>query len=73
MAPHISVRDWIRYNPQAAEEEPTSTLVLTSSGNRFVDIRILKEGRELVPQLARDAGTYILTASLPTINSATQI
>ncbi|KAF2210571.1 hypothetical protein CERZMDRAFT_99188 [Cercospora zeae-maydis SCOH1-5] len=56
MAPHISVRDFIRYPATADPEEPTSTLVLTSSGNRFVDTRILKEGAGLIPQLAIEAG-----------------
>ncbi|KAM3421565.1 hypothetical protein BST61_g1952 [Cercospora zeina] len=56
MAPHISVRDFIRSPVTADPTEPTSTLVLTSSGNRFVDIRILKEGAGLIPQLAKDAG-----------------
>ncbi|KAI1168580.1 hypothetical protein F5B18DRAFT_646367 [Nemania serpens] len=38
----ISIRDSIRWSPDAASE-PTSTVVLTSSGHRFVDIRILKD------------------------------
>ncbi|KAK5108358.1 hypothetical protein LTR62_008388 [Meristemomyces frigidus] len=42
MAPNISVRDSVRWLPDAAEE-PTSTIVLTSGENRFVDIRILKK------------------------------
>ncbi|KAI1109994.1 hypothetical protein F5Y14DRAFT_455481 [Nemania sp. NC0429] len=38
----ISIRDSIRWSPGAASE-PTSTVVLTSPGHRFVDIRILKD------------------------------
>ncbi|KAI1200069.1 hypothetical protein F5X97DRAFT_321822 [Nemania serpens] len=38
----ISIRDSIRWPPDAASE-PTSTVVLTSPGHRFVDIRILKD------------------------------
>lgn len=56
MAPHISTREFIRMPSTAAAEEPTSTLVLTSSGNRFVDIRVLKNGREPVSDVAKDAG-----------------
>lgn len=56
MPPHISVRDFIRFPATSDPKEPTSTLVLTSSGNRFVDIRILKEGPEPIPQVAKDAG-----------------
>lgn len=41
MAPSISIREHIRWLPER-ESEPTSTLVLTSPENRFVDIRILK-------------------------------
>ncbi|KAK3679411.1 hypothetical protein LTR78_000972 [Recurvomyces mirabilis] len=41
MSPNISIRDSIRWLPDEADE-PTSTLVLTSGENRFVDIRILK-------------------------------
>ncbi|KAK3390704.1 hypothetical protein B0H63DRAFT_388500 [Podospora didyma] len=37
----ISIRDYIRWLPEAASE-PTSTIVLTSSERRFVDLRILK-------------------------------
>lgn len=41
--PHnISIRESIRWLPNDADE-PTTTLVLTSAENRFVDIRILKE------------------------------
>ncbi|KAI1331070.1 hypothetical protein F5Y16DRAFT_360452 [Xylariaceae sp. FL0255] len=36
----ISIRQWIRWLPDA-ESEPTSTMVLTSPERRFVDIRIL--------------------------------
>ncbi|TKA80558.1 hypothetical protein B0A55_02018 [Friedmanniomyces simplex] len=41
MAPSISIREHIRWLPDPASE-PTTTLVLTSAENRFVDIRILK-------------------------------
>ncbi|KAI1153043.1 hypothetical protein F4825DRAFT_282474 [Nemania diffusa] len=41
----ISIRDSIRWLPDAASE-PTSTVVLTSPGHRFVDIRILKDTDE---------------------------
>ncbi|KAI1122915.1 hypothetical protein F5Y10DRAFT_63664 [Nemania abortiva] len=41
----ISIRDSIRWLPDAASE-PTSTIVLTSPGRRFVDIRILKDATE---------------------------
>ncbi|KAK3379056.1 hypothetical protein B0T24DRAFT_145050 [Lasiosphaeria ovina] len=36
----ISIREYIRWLPDAASE-PTSTIVLTSPGRRFVDLRIL--------------------------------
>lgn len=36
----ISVRESIRWKPDEASE-PTSTLVLTSPGRHFVDVRIL--------------------------------
>ncbi|KAI0165903.1 hypothetical protein GGR57DRAFT_512872 [Xylariaceae sp. FL1272] len=43
----ISVRQWIRWLPEAGQApEPTSTLVLTSPTRRFVDIRVLKNGSE---------------------------
>ncbi|KAI1182861.1 hypothetical protein F5B17DRAFT_443904 [Nemania serpens] len=38
----ISIRDSIRWSSDAPSE-PTSTVVLTSPGHRFVDIRILKD------------------------------
>ncbi|KAI0097602.1 hypothetical protein GGR51DRAFT_463617 [Nemania sp. FL0031] len=41
----ISIRDSIRWLPDAASE-PTSTIVLTSPGHRFVDIRVLKDATE---------------------------
>ena len=41
MAPNITVREYVRWLPER-ESEPTSTLVLTSGENRFVDVRILK-------------------------------
>ncbi|KAK3070184.1 hypothetical protein LTR53_010906 [Teratosphaeriaceae sp. CCFEE 6253] len=41
MPPSISIREHVRWLPEPASE-PTATLVLTSGGNRFVDIRILK-------------------------------
>lgn len=41
MSPNISVRESIRWLPNEASE-PTTTLVLTSAENRFVDIRILR-------------------------------
>jgi hypothetical protein len=42
----ISVRKWIRWVPEEASE-PTSTLVLTSPGRHFVDLRIyLPEGHQ---------------------------
>lgn len=49
MAPGISLRESIRWLPDQASE-PTSTIVLTSPENRFVDIRIYKpqHERELV-------------------------
>jgi hypothetical protein len=40
MPPSISIREWIKWLPNP-ESEPTSTLVLTSTGKRFVDIRVL--------------------------------
>ena len=40
----ISLRDFIRWLPDDASE-PTSTIVVTSPGRRFVDIRaLLPEG-----------------------------
>nr|POF03869.1 hypothetical protein CFP56_21625 [Quercus suber] len=43
MAPHISVRESIKWVlPGGEASEPTSTLVLTSSDNYFVDVRIFK-------------------------------
>ncbi|KAI6908405.1 hypothetical protein KC334_g4615, partial [Hortaea werneckii] len=42
MAPNISIRESIRWIPDPFSE-PTSTLVLTSAGKRFVDIRVLKD------------------------------
>lgn len=41
MVPSISTREYIRWLPEQASE-PTSTVVLTSANNRFVDIRILR-------------------------------
>ncbi|KAK1815133.1 hypothetical protein LTR12_010472 [Friedmanniomyces endolithicus] len=41
MAPSISIREHVRTLPDPATE-PTTTLVLTSAKNHFVDIRILK-------------------------------
>ncbi|KAJ2981333.1 hypothetical protein NUW58_g6717 [Xylaria curta] len=38
----ISIRDSIRWLPDAASE-PTSTVVLTSPEHRFVDIRVIKD------------------------------
>ncbi|PIA98029.1 hypothetical protein CB0940_06438 [Cercospora beticola] len=61
MPQHISVRDFIRFPATSDPKEPTSTLVLTSSGNRFVDIRILKEGPEPIPQVAKDAALLPLS------------
>jgi len=43
MAPSIAAREYIRWLPER-ESEPTSTLVLTSAENRFVDVRILRHG-----------------------------
>ncbi len=37
----ISIREYIRWLPDASEE-PTSTIVLTTPERRFVDIRVLK-------------------------------
>lgn len=42
----ISIRDSIRWLPDAVASEPTSTVVLTSPEHRFVDIRILKDINE---------------------------
>ncbi|KAH7361780.1 hypothetical protein B0T11DRAFT_327927 [Plectosphaerella cucumerina] len=39
----ISVRESIRWLPEEASE-PTSTIVLTSPGRRFVDLRVLHAG-----------------------------
>ncbi|EME76932.1 uncharacterized protein MYCFIDRAFT_111364, partial [Pseudocercospora fijiensis CIRAD86] len=56
-----SKRQWIRWesdhHPPSQPHEPTNTLVLTSPGSRFVDIRILNSGHSdpEIPQLARDA------------------
>ncbi|EMF11248.1 uncharacterized protein SEPMUDRAFT_88638 [Sphaerulina musiva SO2202] len=61
MAPHISIREFIRMPSTSAAEEPTSTLVLTSSANRFVDIRVLKNGREPVSDVAKDAAILPLS------------
>ncbi|KAK5740687.1 hypothetical protein LTR17_004492 [Elasticomyces elasticus] len=47
MAPSISIREHIRWLPDPASE-PTSTLVLTSNENRFIDIRVLKSNTESV-------------------------
>ena len=41
MSPSISIREYIRWLPESASE-PTTTVVLTSAENCFVDIRILK-------------------------------
>ena len=62
MAPHISVRDFVRTSvaPHAdLIDEPTTTLVLTSSQNRFIDIRIWKTLPGSIPQVAQNAGTFI--------------
>lgn len=61
MAPGISVRDYIRWATDPAPNEPTTTLVLTSDGNRFVDIRINKKSSEAVPTLAQDAALLPLS------------
>lgn len=37
----ISVREYIRWLPEAASE-PTSTIVLTTPERRFVDVRVFK-------------------------------
>jgi hypothetical protein len=41
MSASISIREYIRWIPEEATE-PTTTLVLTSPGKRFVDVRVLK-------------------------------
>lgn len=48
MAPNISIREYIRWLPEEASE-PTTTLVLTSAENRFVDIRIIKAANDSQP------------------------
>ncbi|CAK4030470.1 Hypothetical predicted protein [Lecanosticta acicola] len=40
-APHVSTRQWIKWEGEQSSE-PTNTLVVTSAGNRFVDIRVKK-------------------------------
>ena len=37
----VSIREYIRWLPDGAPTENTDTLVLTSPGRRFVDIRML--------------------------------
>lgn len=49
----ISIREFIRWLPAEASE-PTSTMVLTSPGRRFVDIRI-----QLPVELGRTESTNI--------------
>ncbi|KAI2637528.1 hypothetical protein GGS21DRAFT_483444 [Xylaria nigripes] len=44
----ISIRESIRWLPDTASE-PTTTIVLTSPGHRFVDIRILKDANNKQP------------------------
>lgn len=48
MAPSISKREYIRWLPDKPGE-PTSTIVVTSAQNRFVDIRILKAVADVAP------------------------
>ncbi|KAI7281654.1 hypothetical protein KC345_g3992 [Hortaea werneckii] len=82
MAPNISIRESIRWIPDAFSE-PTSTLVLTSAAKRFVDIRVLKdsspsqdgpsttEGTDLKPFSALDwafAGTSSSSVGSPDEN-----
>lgn len=44
MAPSISKRRYLRWLPDPVpDEDNASTIVTTSSKNRFVDLRILKE------------------------------
>lgn len=40
----ISIRRYIRWLPDEASE-PTSTIVLTSPGRRFVDLRVLLDAK----------------------------
>ena len=47
MSGHISVRESIRWLPDEASE-PTSTIVLTSPGRLFVDLRFYKSDAGLV-------------------------
>lgn len=42
----VSIRDYIRWLPDGAPTENTDTLVLTSPGRRFVDIRMLLSGTD---------------------------
>lgn len=57
MSPSISIRTFIE-RPPAPPAEPTSTLVLTSSQHRFVDLRVLKgdSGEETVANIGDSEG-----------------
>ncbi|EME41250.1 hypothetical protein DOTSEDRAFT_81620 [Dothistroma septosporum NZE10] len=48
MTPSISKREYIRWLPDKPSE-PTSTIVVTSPENRFVDVRILKAVADVAP------------------------
>lgn len=62
MSPSISIRDSIRWPPSPGTE-PTRTVVLTSSENRFVDIRILKPASKYIDDQANEDG--LQTAYVP--------
>jgi hypothetical protein len=47
--PDISIREYIRWIPEDAGE-PTSTIVLTSPGRQFVDVRLLLAEKETEPE-----------------------
>lgn len=53
--PNISIRDYIYWKGSYATE-PTSTLVLTSPGSKYLDIRILKPPTASDPALPNEGG-----------------
>lgn len=54
----ISIREHIRWIPDP-ESEPTSTIVLTSPGHRFVDLRILRPENHQGPWTGQD-GKFLI-------------
>lgn len=67
----VSIRESIRWLPDEATE-PTSTIVLTSPGRRFVDLRVLHQGEvsnrgeDIVPPEQLDWAIAGSSSSVPT-------